>query len=318
VSAQSPLRDWLRSLLFENFWLKVFSLLCAVALYAFFHGAESGDRTVKVGVVVLPAPADRTLLNELPNQVTVILRGPRTQVDAIKDYELGAFQIDLRSGRGSRAELNVANLRLPTGVTVDRMYPSSVEMRWDDVIEKEIPIQVSRTGEPAPGLTVKGAIQVNPSQVKVRGPRSVLNIMQLVRTSPFDVSVLSEGIHKQQLALDRPPALDTSQPLVSYDVDTVNATVEISRRLVARELPKLKVQVVGLLHVTPQPPVVEVKVIGTAEDVNAVDPEALVARVEPKAAGLDVTKPGSAYLDVLVDAPKVTVEVIPSKVFLQW
>jgi hypothetical protein len=40
--------------------------------------------------------------------------------------------------------------------------------------------------------------------------------------------------------------------------------------------------------------------------------------VEPKAAGLDVTKPGNAYLDVLVDLPKVTVEVIPTKVFVQW
>jgi hypothetical protein len=40
--------------------------------------------------------------------------------------------------------------------------------------------------------------------------------------------------------------------------------------------------------------------------------------VEPKMEGLDLSKPGNAYLDVLVDLPKVVVEAVPAKVYVQW
>ena len=312
MSVLGSLKDRLKGLLFDNFWLKLFSLVCSLGIYSFIHGAESAQRTVEVDVVVLPPPQDRQLLTQLPTQVAVILRGPRTQLDGLKRDELGALQIDLRSGRGNRIDLDPGTLRMPTGVSVEQMYPSSVETRWDDIVEKELQVQVSRTGEPPPGLTVKGVVQVEPTHVVARGPRTTLNVMQLVRAAPFDVSGLLEGVHKRQLSLDRAPSL------VTYDTESVVATVELARALVTRELPKLKVQVVGILRATVQPPTVTVKIKGIAEDVNAVDEDDVVARVEPKLEGLDITKPGNAYVDVLVDLPKVAVEVTPAKVYVQW
>jgi YbbR domain-containing protein len=313
VSAATPVRDRLRGMLFDNFWLKLFSLLVALGLYAFIHSAESAQRTVEVDVVVLPPPPDRQLLSQLPTQVAVILKGPRTQLDALKRDEIGSLQIDLRSGRGSQINLDAATLKLPTGVSVLQMYPAFVETRWDDIVQKDVQIQVARTGDPMPGLTVRGVVHVEPAQVTVRGPRSMLNVMQLVRTVPFDVSGLPEGVHKRQLALDR------TTSLVTYQVDTAVATVEIARALVPRELPKIKVQVVGIVKATVQPAAVTVTVMGTAEDVQNIDPEAIVARVEPKEAGQDITKPGNAYLQVLVDLPKASsVEVTPPKVYVQW
>ncbi len=313
MNVLSSIRSWLRALLFDNFWLKLFSLVCSLGLYAFIHGAERAERTVEVDVVVLPAPPDRQLLTQLPTQVTVTVSGPRTQLDALKRDDLGPLQIDLRSGRGSRIDLDPATLRVPTGVSVQQMYPTSMETRWDDIVEKEVQIQVARTGEPMPGLTVKGVVQVEPTHVTAVGPRSMLNVIQLVRAAPFDVSGLPEGIHKRQLPLDRPPSLVTYK-----GAEATLATVELARALVPRELPKFKVQVVGILRASVQPATVLVKVKGTAEEVNAIDPDSLVARVEPKAAGLDITKPGNAYLDVLVDLPKVSVEVTPAKVYVQW
>ncbi|MEZ4298211.1 MAG: CdaR family protein [Polyangiaceae bacterium] len=313
MSAGSFVRDRLRSWVFDNFWLKLFSLVCSLSLYAFIHGAESAQRTVEVDVVVLPPPPDRQLLSQLPTQVAVILQGPRTQLDNLRRDSLGSLQIDLRSGRGNQINLDASTLTLPTGVKVAEMYPSSVETRWDDIVQKEVQIQVARTGEPPQGLMVKGIVLVEPAQVNARGPRSMLNVMQLVRTVPFDVSGMAEGVHKRNLALDRPPAL------ITYDSDTVLATVEIARALVPREIPKIKVQVVGIVKAVVQPPTVTIKVTGTAEQVEEIDPESIVARVEPKAAGLDITKPGNAYLEVLVDLPKVSsVEIIPEKVYVQW
>ena len=59
MSAKDGWRDTLRSVAFENFGLKLISLVCALALYAFTHGAENAQRTLAVSVVSIMPPEDR-------------------------------------------------------------------------------------------------------------------------------------------------------------------------------------------------------------------------------------------------------------------
>jgi hypothetical protein len=172
-------------------------------------------------------------------------------------------------------------------------------------------VQVLRTGEVAPGFEVKGTIMTEPAAVTARGPQSIVEVMQYARAAPFDVTGLTEGIVRRSLALDRPPKL------VDYEVDTVVATVEVTREVQSRSFDR-KVEVVGVPHAKTTPPTVTVRITGIPEDVNAMTPEAIVPRVEPKAANVDVGQPGSAYLDVLVDVARVKAEVNPPKVLVKW
>ena len=120
-------------------------------------------------------------------------------------------------------------------------------------------------------------------------------------------------MHRRTLALDKPPKL------VTYDAENVVATVEVARELAKLPMNNLKVEVVGVARATTKPATVNVEIIGTAEDVGAIQADAIVPRVELKASGADTTKPGSAYLDVLVDVPpRVKVEVKPMKVLVKW
>ena len=66
MSGGTTIRDRIRSLIFDNFWLKLFSLVVSLGLFAYIHSAESAQRTVEVDVVVLPPPPDRQLLTQLP------------------------------------------------------------------------------------------------------------------------------------------------------------------------------------------------------------------------------------------------------------
>ena len=94
--------------------------------------------------------------------------------------------------------------------------------------------------------------------------------------------------------------------------------VESGRELVTKQFPRLKVEVIGLPRATTNPPTVTVLVTGTAADVNALLPEAIVPRVEPKTAGDDTSKSGSDNLPVLVDLPRVKATVEPPKVVVKW
>jgi len=179
------------------------------------------------------------------------------------------------------------------------------------LITRPIPVQIARTGEPAPGFEVK-SITSEPAYVQARGPRSIVEVMQYARAAPFDVSEKNEGSWTQKLALDRPPNL------VSYDIDQVSATAEVTRELVTKQFPKLKVEVIGAPRATTNPSTVTVIVTGAPEDVNAIASDTIVPRVEPKSAGNDISKPGSDNLPVIVDLPRVRAEVEPKTVVVKW
>jgi hypothetical protein len=315
MTVKDGFRSSVRAVLTENLGLKIISLVCALGLYAFIHGAEHAQRTFSVSVLSLmpPESANRQLLTPLPTEVGVTLRGSQTQLDDLRADEIGSLRLDLRSGRESRIDLEPSMFRIPPGLTVEQIIPASIKVRWDNVVERAIPIQVPLTGQAAPGLVVRGTPTSQPASVVARGPSSIVDVMQFARAAPFDVTRLTEGPHSHALALDKPPHL------VTYDIDTVNAKVEVVRELKQKQFPKLKVEVVGNPRATVKPPTVEVDVSGTAENVNGILAEAIVPRVELKSSNdIDTSKPGSAMFDVLVDVPHVKTEVKPSKVLVSW
>ncbi len=315
-------REVVRAALLENLGLKILSLLCALGFYAFIHGAENAQRTFRVSVVsIMPAEtANRQIMTQLPTEVAVTVRGSRSKLDDLRADDLGSLQLDLRSGRETRIKLDPSMFHMPPSLFIEQVYPPSIELRWDDVIERQIPVQIARTGEPAPGFVVKGGTLVDPPAITARGPRSVVDVVQFARAAPFDVSGLTEGSYKRPLALDLAPKL------VSYDVEAVHATIEIARELRRKPIGKRKVEIVGLAKATVSPQIVEIEIIGAAEDVEPIMSEAIIPRVEPKGApGVDVTQPGNAYLPVLVDVPHrdpttqpPKVVIVPDKVMVKW
>lgn len=306
-------REAVRSALLENLGLKLLSFTFALCLYAFIHGAENAQRTFSLSVVsIIPPEANgRQLMTQVPTEVAVTVRGSRTQLDDLRADDLGTLQLDLRSGKLTHIDLDPTMFHVPAGLSVEQIYPPTIDLRWDDLIVRPIPVQVPRTGEVAVGFLVKGAIAVEPPSVKARGPRSVVDVMQFARTAPFDITGLTEGTYQRTLALDRPPKL------VTFDIDSVVATVEIGRELATRTFDR-KVEVVGLPRAKTQPPTVLVKITGAPADVNAISPESIVPRVELRGPNIDTSQPGSAFLDVLVDVTRATAEVNPSKVLVKW
>ncbi|MGC4066981.1 MAG: YbbR-like domain-containing protein [Polyangiaceae bacterium] len=86
------------------------------------------------------------------------------------------------------------------------------------------------TGTPADGYGVKGEPEVEPQFVNVRGPAGVLEVMQFVRLAAFDVSGLTEGVHKRRVAMDAPPNRVTV-------IGPMNATVGVT---IARRVSEVK------------------------------------------------------------------------------
>lgn len=301
-----------KPLITNNIGLKLFSLACAIALYAFVHGAQDAQRIMAVDLVVLlpPASENRTLSTDLPTSIRVSLHGPRSLVADLRASDLGNMQLDLRSGRSGRIPLEPEMLRVPGGVTIDSIDPAALDISWDDVIERDIKVQVPVTGAPAEGFVVKGRAAAAPDSLRARGPSQIVDNLQVARVEAFDLIGLQEGTHRRTLSLDRPP------PRVSYDTTHVTATVDIARKMRERLFSKVTVQVVGVGRATVLPTQVDVRVIGPPELVADLRLDQIVPRVTVK--DVDITKPNAVELPVEVGLDNIQSTVQPKTVVVKW
>jgi hypothetical protein len=299
----------LKGLLTENLNLKLVSLVFALALYSLVHGSQEAQRSMMVSVVALTPPdnANRDLVSPIPAEVRVTVRGARSTLDDLHADDL-QIQLDLRKGSETRKELTPDMIPVPPGITVQQIDPPELDLKWEDRIIRDIPIEVGVVGSPAPGFVVKVSPVAEPKTVRAQGPKSQVLVLQRVRTDAFDVTGLTEGKFTRQLAIDRPAGR------VVYDALTVAATIEIGREVVERPFTKIPVAVIGKVNGKAQPSNVDVRMSCPPEIVRALRSEQIVPRVQVTSQA----DHGSDAFPVQLVIDQCDVHVTPPSVIVRW
>ncbi len=299
----------LRSWFTENLNLKLLSFASALVVYSIVHSAQDAQRSISASVVVqLPRDsANRVLVDQTPPQVRLLLRGPTAALDDLHADDL-TIQVQLTSTSERTVKLDPKMVHVPPTARVESIDPPVVELVWEDIITRDVPIQVSVLGAPAPGFMIKGAPVADPAVVRAHGPKSEVLNLQYARAAAFEVNGLTEGSYPRQLLIDAPP------PRVAYDSNSVTVTAEVTREVVERPFIKLPVVVVGQTKAKTLPAEVDVRLVCPPEILRALRPEQVVPRVEEKS----TEKSGSEALPVIVQVDRCEVHVMPSTVVVRW
>lgn len=320
MSLISGLGKWLRDATSENIGLKALALAFSIGLFAYLHGQQDvQQRTIPVSVVALmPLESQkRELMTPIPASIHVTLRGTTRAIDSLIQTGIPAVELDLRDGEKKQAVFRAKMFSVPRGVEVLVIDPPSIELEWQDVVTREIPLQSSITGKPAEGFVVKGEPAVDPKTVSVEGPESVVEVMQFARLAAFDVSGLTEGTYTRRIAIDAPP---NRVGYLGRERDA-KVTVTITRRVTEQKFDRRPVQVVGVANGRTEPKTVEVRVIGPPEVVRALRADQVVPRADlrsVKGLNLDEQKHGSVSVPVEVDLAQADAVVQPPSVLVKW
>lgn len=311
--------SFLRDAVTENVGLKAIALGFAIGLFAFLYGQQDEQlRTIAVSVVVRPPSegSNRELMTPTPASIHVTLRGPARAIDRLVQTGVPPIEIDLRSGHKRQVVFDRNMFQLPGELDLIIIDPPSLDLEWEDVVSRSIPVQASITGEPAAGFTVRGVPEVDPAQITVRGPKSVVEVMQFARLAPFDVSGLSEGLHRRRIAIDSPPSrAELLGP------GSARVSVTIARRLSQVRFENRPVEVVGMPGAVSAPRRVNVVVFGPPEVVAALRADQVVPRADlTKVPGLNLSemRRGSTVLRLTVDLLHADAEIQPPTVNVRW
>jgi hypothetical protein len=301
----------LRIALTENLNLKLLSFSFALVLYSLVHGGQDARRSVVVDLEVglPPESSDLVLVGSIPQSIRIYVRGSNQTIDNLRASSV-SVQIDLTNKQPSHVIFEPKMVRLPEGVNVEleQFDPPSIDLRWEQRVVRDVPIQVSVVGTPADGFVVKGPLVAEPKTAKVRGPQSDVMVLQFVRADAYDVRGLSEGSYPRNLAVER------VNPRLKIEPMTVVVTAEITREVAERPFQKLPVSIVGIPKGKTEPKEVDVRLVCPPDIVRSLRPEQIVPQVEVTSKELA----GSQSLPVKVAIQKCEAYATPPNVIVRW
>ena len=301
----------LKTLITDNLNLKLLSFAFALVLYSLVHGGQDarGSISVDLEVNLPPESGDKVFIGTIPRDVRIFVRGSAQTIDNLRGGAVHMI-LDL-TGSPERVVINEKMVRLPEGVRVEieQFEPPSIDLKWEQRVTRDVPVQVSVVGSPADGYVVKGPLIAEPKTVKVRGPQSDVMVLQHVRADAFDVrTITAEGQYPRQLAIEKP------NPRLKIDPQSVIVTAEITREVAERVFQKLPVAVVGQAKGKAQPAEVDVRLVCPPDIVRSLRPEQIVPQVE-----VTSKEPsGSMSLPVAVRMDDCDAYVTPREVVARW
>lgn len=172
----------------ESFLLKAVGLLLALILWVTILGfkREELKKSIKLEPLL---PPGMVITNKVPSSILFTFSGPRV---LLKDLErkIGPIRPDLRRSRDTTIGFSISEDllgELPNGIRVVGFYPPNVLIRLEELIERKIRVKPTLSGTLPTGYQLRSVVTI-PSSISVLGPRSLIESMTWIGTTPIDVS----------------------------------------------------------------------------------------------------------------------------------
>lgn len=212
---------------FRHLGLKFLAIALATLLWLTVAGEQAVERGMRIPLEFRNKPADLEIVGDPPNAVDVRLSGSSTRLSRMDPGEIVAV-IDLGSARpGARLfHLRTASVRLPYGVEVSQIVPSTISLELEKSAKRTVNIVPDVEGEPAPGFVI-GRVVPDPATVEVVGPESRVARLTGATTEPISVDGRSESLRDTVNVGVADAALRLAEAReVTVDVEIVPAPVE--------------------------------------------------------------------------------------------
>lgn len=204
-------------------FIRILSIFLALILW-FFIAGEGQDVLGTESYTYSGIPlqwrnlGEDLVVAEKTESVEITLQGFPQAFEGLTPADLEAY-VDLNGKEEGRHEVRI-NADAPPGLNIARISPSTTEVVLEELISKQMSVEVMERGEPAEGMMVD-AIDYEPEEVFIRGPR---NNVQEVETVAFNLDL--EGAEEALILTASLYALDSEKNKVE-DVSIIPSSVEV-------------------------------------------------------------------------------------------
>jgi YbbR domain-containing protein len=256
--APTALERAARKLFVEDWSLKLLALAITLVLWFAVTG-QNQPLTIRTGVQLnLIRPSNLDISNDPPKTVEVVLTGSRPNLQSLSPLDLVAT-VDVSDHpageRVIRLSLDRVTMQLPDGVKIESFHPSTIPVRLEPRLERQLLVDVKTEGKPEEGYEVYG---IKPTQgtVRVRGPASRVEALQKAQTETISLSGRKESFSVYRVAIDVPDQkIEVLDPLVDL-------AVEVGEKRIEKQFAGVRTRSISGVEV--RPATVEVTLTGPA------------------------------------------------------
>ena len=211
--------------------MKLLALVITLGLWFGVTGLST-PTTKRVTVPLnLNISSNAQIVNVPPTEVTIDISGDKRKLEQINRNELSA-SVDLTEmPSGDRLVLlspDTVYVPLPQGMRLIEVVPRSIAVNLEAVEEKEIEVKVETSGNPAMGYEMYGDPTALPQKIRVRGPASVMRILESVKTEAIDLTGKKDSFIARQVAVS------ASDPQAAVLNTVVDVSVRIGEKRIER------------------------------------------------------------------------------------
>jgi YbbR domain-containing protein len=189
------MKKFLKGIFVRNWGLKLFSFLLALIIWFTIIPEEklSFEKTLTVSLDVHNLPAGMEIVEKPPASIDVTVKAPNRLFDQINAETVRAV-LELRNARIEQTEYTISPnmIFIPQGAEVKKISPSQVRMRLERSKEIMLEVEADIVGQLGEKFELV-KVEVIPNRVSITGPESKVKDTYKVRTSPIDISGLTES-----------------------------------------------------------------------------------------------------------------------------
>ncbi len=177
-----------RERLFSNLFPKLFIFLLVFISWLIITSRQGAIVTVTAPLKFHNLPDSLTLVKNNPELVEVQLKVFSSLISSPKLLDI-SVDMDLSRIKEGQNTLNVSeeNLKLPLGVVISGINPSTVRVVADKKVRKPLRVRVKTYGFLPEGFELR-RVKAEPVSVMVEGPANFLTKMESVQTEDIDLA----------------------------------------------------------------------------------------------------------------------------------
>lgn len=185
-----------KSIIFNNFGLKVTALFLAIFVWIIISGKERAysERTLGINVEYFNESKDIVVRNVNPEKVRIKIKGTSKEINKIAPEDI-KLKIDLKGTTESTKLNRFAKdyLEFPENITVESVYPQWIEITVEEYVSKEVPVRVYYKGRLKRHIRLIDR-KITPEKIRIFGYKSqIQNINTIYGADSIDLSDITRS-----------------------------------------------------------------------------------------------------------------------------
>jgi len=216
----------LRKILFDNWAIKLISLLLSVTLWFYVTSKGKMEIALTAPIELQNIPRGMAVVGDVARYLEVRLQGQERVLRDITTGKrvVGILDLSLTKIGENTLRISPDDIRRPSGVAVTHISPYEIKLRLEPLVRKTFRLAPVFHGAPAVGYVLKGT-SIRPQRITVEGPQGVMGTLDKLQTMPIDIQGVRSTITVE-------PKIDyQGKPIKLFEKDiTVQVFIERSRK----------------------------------------------------------------------------------------